>query len=393
MRVAYDRDVLRLVKWDGSGAVDDTSLGESFGTIAQAGRVGSYNYGLRVYGAKIGGTSYLSLGLGDPFETYACAQGEEITLMSVRFAFRDGKSESDLSGGTIRTMTVNELQSLAQNSGVLLNTTENGGTSYEYLRQVGGQLLGGDTLNSPQVIYPNGIAPAPEPAAPPVAGGAPEQTDGSSSQQTETVPSQPADDGTATEPVAPDDPIAYTDVPPSAWFYDAVQYVTDRGLMLGTGNGAFSPGVPMTRAMLVTVLQRLTGGDAALGVPPRDTSRFDDVPDGTWYTTAVAWAADSGIVTGVGNNRFAPDANITRQDLAVLFSRYAKAADIALPATRAAPTFNDGGYVADYARDAVTLLYRAGIVNGKDGNVFDPHGSATRAEAAVMLHRFAGLPL
>jgi hypothetical protein len=115
---------------------------------------------------------------------------------------------------------------------------------------------------------------------------------------------------------------------------------------------------------------------------------FADVPEGQWYSDAVAWAYGAGIVSGIGDNRFAPDAEITRQDLAVMLARYADAMEAALPATRAAAAFADSGDVAGYAKDAAALLYSAGIVNGKPGNLFDPSGPATRAEVAAMLHRF-----
>jgi hypothetical protein len=212
---------------------------------------------------------------------------------------------------------------------------------------------------------------------------------GNAPQPPSAEPPPPTAEPPLVAPPAPEAPIwtnPFSDVPEGAWFHDAVRYATGEGLMNGTGGGAFSPDIPMSRAMLVTVLHRLAGTDTAA----RGNSAFDDVQDGTWYTDAVIWASENGIASGVGDNRFAPDANITRQDLAVLLARYANTADIALPTTRAAPAFSDGADIAGYAQDAVALLYRAGIINGKDGNVFDPRGNATRAEAAAMLYRFAG---
>jgi hypothetical protein len=180
----------------------------------------------------------------------------------------------------------------------------------------------------------------------------------------------------------------FADITESDWFYADVEYVYANNLMTGVSATTFSPNTPMTRAMIVTVLSRLAVGDGVLDVPNPDTTDFTDVPPGQWYTDAVAWAAGVGIVSGVGGNRFAPDAEITRQDLAVLLARYADVMDIVLPATRAAAAFVDGGDVADYAKDAAAMLYGAGVVGGKPGGLFDPRGDATRAEVAAMLHRF-----
>ncbi|MDR1616479.1 MAG: S-layer homology domain-containing protein, partial [Syntrophomonadaceae bacterium] len=100
------------------------------------------------------------------------------------------------------------------------------------------------------------------------------------------------------------------------------------------------------------------------------------------------------IVSGIGDNKFAPDAEITRQDLAAIITRYAEYANKQFPATRQFVTFADDAQIADYAKNDVQTLYNGGIISGKPnlspegGNVFDPRGSATRAEVAAMLHRF-----
>jgi len=96
-----------------------------------------------------------------------------------------------------------------------------------------------------------------------------------------------------------------------------------------------------------------------------------------------------GIVNGVGDNKYAPDANISRQDLAVILARYAEKMDITLKQTLQSVVFADSADIADYAVNYVELMVRAGIINGKPGNIFDPIGNATRAEVAAMLHRFA----
>lgn len=106
---------------------------------------------------------------------------------------------------------------------------------------------------------------------------------------------------------------AFTDISPSAWYAQAVEYVSENGLMSGTGGGKFSPGTPMTRAMLATVLYRMDGSPV-----PAKAHSFSDVPGGAYYERAVAWAAENGIVSGVGGGRFGSESHITRQDLAVM---------------------------------------------------------------------------
>jgi hypothetical protein len=93
-------------------------------------------------------------------------------------------------------------------------------------------------------------------------------------------------------------------------------------------------------------------------------------------------------VNGVGNNNFAPDASVTRQDLAVILYNYIRFADKDLPKKREYEKFADDADIAAYAREAVDALYRSGVISGKPGNLFDPKGTATRAEVAAMLHRF-----
>jgi hypothetical protein len=151
--------------------------------------------------------------------------------------------------------------------------------------------------------------------------------------------------------------------------------------------------------MIVTGLFRL-----AAPAKGANTTDFTDVPLGKYYSDAVAWAAENEIVGGIGGGRFAPDANITRQDLAVILTRYAEYKGFTLAAVREYAAFGDDNAVSDYARAAVEACYRAGIISVKPassivsdsehqlspqgGNLFDPKGEATRAEVAAMLHRF-----
>ncbi|WP_054696774.1 S-layer homology domain-containing protein [Syntrophomonas palmitatica] len=178
---------------------------------------------------------------------------------------------------------------------------------------------------------------------------------------------------------------------PGDWFFDDVGFVYTSGLMTGTGaeSPQFSPDMPMSRAMLVTVLYRLAGSPDVSGLP----NAFTDVPEGSWYGSAVAWAAANGIIRGVGGNRFAPHDNVTREQAAAILLRYARLIGKG-PADEAAggPRFADRDKISDWALEGAVWCSMIGVITGKPGDngmLFDPQGNATRAELAAMLHRFA----
>jgi hypothetical protein len=176
----------------------------------------------------------------------------------------------------------------------------------------------------------------------------------------------------------------FTDVAAGAWYYDDVRFVRENGLMNGTAADRFSPELPITRGMIVTILYRHAGERNVDSL----NNPFDDVAESQYYADPVKWAAESGIVEGVGTRQFAPDKRITRQDLAVILYRYAACIGAEPPTVRPPQEFTDAAEISGYAGEAVMALYRAGILNGKDGGVFDPRGAASRAESAAMLHRF-----
>ena len=176
----------------------------------------------------------------------------------------------------------------------------------------------------------------------------------------------------------------FTDVSKTDWFYGDVQYVYAGGIMNGVDTDEFAPNSPLSRAMGVTILYRAAGEpgiDGAKQIP------FDDVESGQWYTDAVLWAHDSGIVNGRAVNEFATNANITRAELATILLRYADHEELELPETKDGK-FADEDEIPEFAKEAVNALYKAGIVNGKEGNNFDPSANVTRAETAAMIHRF-----
>ena len=176
----------------------------------------------------------------------------------------------------------------------------------------------------------------------------------------------------------------FSDINISDWFFADVKYAYENGLFSGTSDSTFSPQMPMTRGMVVTVLGRLAG------INPANYSgaSFGDVDREQYYAPFIIWAAESGIVSGLGDNSFAPDANISRQDLAVILNRYAEIMGIELKQTRQNVAFIDSDEIAEYAVESISNMVRAGVISGfEDGN-FDPLVSATRAEVAAMLHRF-----
>lgn len=172
---------------------------------------------------------------------------------------------------------------------------------------------------------------------------------------------------------------AFTDVTPGNWFYEAVEYCRGNGLMAGKGSGRFSPNDNMTRAELATVLYRHAESPAVTVSPD-----FTDIKEDTWYTRAVAWAQESNIVSGYGNGRFGTNDPVRREDIAVIFWRYAGRPEVGKDAE-----FADMSKVSGYALEAVDWARANGIVSGKGNNRFDPKGCATRAEVATILMNFS----
>ena len=174
----------------------------------------------------------------------------------------------------------------------------------------------------------------------------------------------------------------FTDVKAGAWYESAVQYVFDYGLFAGTSETTFSPDMPMTRAMLVTVLYRLEGSPEVYGRAP-----FLDVGSSAWYHDAVLWAKKNSIVSGVGNGRFEPNQNITREQMAAILYRYTdfKGRDVSKRADLS--VFPDGNTVSDWAKESMSWANAEGFITGT-GVKLEPRGFATRAQVASILMRY-----
>ena len=201
----------------------------------------------------------------------------------------------------------------------------------------------------------------------------------------------PADDVTVTvrfkeKKTEPKPAPTFTDVKPGDWFYEAVQYAAEKGLMNGVGDGKFDPNGTTTRGMIVTILYRLEGEPAIRSGMP-----FSDVKESDWYAKAVSWAERKGIVTGYGDGRFGPNDPITREQMATILYRYAQTKGQGFQGLWSFQLdFPDAGDVSPWATEAMSWMVMQGVVGGKDGKLA-PGGSASRAEAAAMLMRFASL--
>lgn len=179
----------------------------------------------------------------------------------------------------------------------------------------------------------------------------------------------------------PDSVSGFQDVGQNDWFADAVKYVSENKLMNGTSTTAFSPNENMSRAMLATVLYRMSGETAEAD------SSFGDVSSSAYYAAAVNWASSKGIVNGTGADAFSPGASITREQLAAMLYRYAAEPSVSADLSAYTDTID----ISPYASKAVEWCVAKGILSGKSATRLAPQDTATRAECAAMLQRFAAL--
>ena len=175
----------------------------------------------------------------------------------------------------------------------------------------------------------------------------------------------------------------FLDVNEGDWFYDAVAYAYENGLMDGVGGNRFAPNSATTRAQLVTILYRLEGQPAVSGDLP-----FTDVEAGTWYTNAVGWAAQNGIVNGIGDDTFAPGNDLTREQLVTILYRYAESKGYDVSASADLAGYPDGEEIQAYAREAMAWAVAENIIQGMEDDTLKPAGNASRAQIATILMRF-----
>ena len=196
----------------------------------------------------------------------------------------------------------------------------------------------------------------------------------------EEVPEEPDE----TEEIKETETISFKDVKESDWFYEAVSYAVENGLMSGMSEDIFAPNTPLTREMLAVVLYNVEGQPEGTGV-----NAFTDVKADMWYTDAILWANENGIVAGYDNGAYGVGDFITREQFAAILYRYAqfKGYDTT-QGGMAVREFSDYENISDYARPAMAWAVNAGIMGGMDDGTLMPQGKATRAEAATMLMNF-----
>ncbi|MBQ1501296.1 MAG: S-layer homology domain-containing protein, partial [Firmicutes bacterium] len=175
---------------------------------------------------------------------------------------------------------------------------------------------------------------------------------------------------------------AYKDVDTTQWYHEGVDYAVVKGLMFGTAEDTFSPNGTLSRAMLVTILYRMEGEPTVQGSSP-----FSDVLDRQWYTYAVMWANNNKIVEGYSSDTFGPNDNVTREQMAAIFYRYAKYKGADMSKTANIASYKDAADVSSWAVASMRWAVGVGLITGRANSMLAPQGDTSRAEAATMFMR------
>ncbi|MGM9641171.1 MAG: S-layer homology domain-containing protein, partial [Faecousia sp.] len=173
----------------------------------------------------------------------------------------------------------------------------------------------------------------------------------------------------------------YTDVDQNQWYHEAIDYVVSNNLMTGVGNNQFRPNDMLTRGQIVAVLYRMEGSPEVTGTVP-----FTDVADGEYYTNAVIWAYQNGIVKGVSDTAFAPSVAVNREQMVTFLARYAKLTGVEVTAKGDLSKYPDGTQVSSFAVESMVWAVENGIINGI-GNELAPKDFSTRAQFATVIMR------
>lgn len=181
--------------------------------------------------------------------------------------------------------------------------------------------------------------------------------------------------------------VSFRDTAADSWYLNAVRYVTDYELFNGTSATTFDPDGAMTRGMFATVLGRLD--EHSYGLIADKAPSFSDVNSNAYYAKYIAWAKENGIIAGIGGNRFEPEREITREEMAQILYNYLnyRAKDVKFDIANNGK-LNDTRNVSSWAVNAVNTIYSYSIINGVGNNTFAPQNTATRAEVAQMLSNF-----
>ncbi|MBR3423775.1 MAG: S-layer homology domain-containing protein, partial [Clostridia bacterium] len=177
----------------------------------------------------------------------------------------------------------------------------------------------------------------------------------------------------------------FSDVENGRWSAASIRYAVNKGYMKGVGGGLFDPEGPLTRAMVATVLWRRENSPA-----PTAPSGFDDVSDGEWYTDAVAWAKETGVVKGLSETTFGPEKYITREQLATMLFRFSSGAPVSVPERADLDPFADDEKISEWATEPLEWAVESNLIKSTDGNRLAPDGFATREQFAAIIERYDG---
>ena len=177
--------------------------------------------------------------------------------------------------------------------------------------------------------------------------------------------------------------MSFSDVANSDWFYEDVKYVNEKKLMTGTSDTTFSPDIPTTRGMIVTILWRIEGEPISSG-----SNHFEDVKNDLYYYNPVIWAAENNIVSGYDDVTFGPDDNITREQLATILHRYTSYKGCDVTTEHDLSAFADKNDISEYAVNALTWANFHQIITGTSADKISPKDSATRCQVAAVLKRW-----
>lgn len=197
------------------------------------------------------------------------------------------------------------------------------------------------------------------------------------------APAQSAGIGVEAETVADEKPFPFTDIPANHWARTAVNYLYQRGIVSGVSSTKYGANTNVTRGQAVTMIWRSQGSPE-----PAGKNTFTDVKSSDYYLKAVVWAAENGIVSGTGNNKFSPNNNITREQLITIMYKLAEFMGVDVSKKGSLSGFKDAAKIAKYAQEPVKWAIAAGLAGGYEDGTFRPQGTATRAEYAQVLYKY-----
>ena len=203
-------------------------------------------------------------------------------------------------------------------------------------------------------------------------------------EKTETDGEEVKDEEPSEADAEPSEEEAFSDVEADIWYADAVDFVTSRGIMSGTSETTFSPDAPATRGMVALIIKNINGTDEKV------YWSYLDVPEDAWYADAIAWCSDKDIMEGYGNGYFGPDDSITREQLISTLYRYAQYRELPNLDTTGVELLKYGDYgdISGYAGGPMQWALKNSILSGRDNNLLEPKGVATRAEIAQIIRNF-----